>query len=119
MSRRRTYEIDFNREDLENIVEELQINLNELANILDNLNDDEIGDRYDFLEPLLEKLEATLNPAVVSVNNNNNNNGNSMASSANNRRVLAEASIENEGNLYPDALEGNARRRKSRKTRRR
>jgi hypothetical protein len=121
MSRRRRYEIDFSRGDLENIVEELQINLNELENILDNLNDDEIGDRYDFLEPVLQTLEITLNPALVAnANNNNNNNGNSWAG-VNNRRALAEASIENAGNLYPNALEGNARRRrsKSRKTRRR
>jgi hypothetical protein len=115
--------VEFSRDILEKIVDELQVNREEVYGMLDRVNDDELEERAEYLERLLEKLDDVLNPAApaarVANNNNNNNNNNNANSVVSFQRARNVASIEDPTNVYPRPLEGNVRRRKNRKTRRR
>ena len=108
--------VEFSRDILEKITHELQLNLDEMDSILDNRNDYDIEERAEDLSQLLVKLNNVLNP--IANNNNNNNNNNNANSVVSFQRARPVATIEDPGNVYPNALEGNARRRKNRKTRR-
>ena len=106
--------IDFSRETLMKIFNELNESSNEIERVLDEVDDDMLEIRREKLVHLINKINDVLEPPANN-NNNNNNNANSVASV---RRVRAEASIEDPINVYPNVLEGNVRRRrKSRKNR--